>query len=92
MIQFEKTNEVPIRLVFRGDSLPDFVKEVQFTDNDNFIVCTDNGKVIPLLDFVTGAVNCYDHKLIYSKIIDNYRNLAGAIPADFKFIRRILTN
>lgn len=89
MIEFEKTNDSPIRLVFRGDSTPDYVKSVSFMDDDRFMVFTDNDRVINLLDFLTGTADCYDHRLKYNQIIDNFRGMPSAIPNDWRFIKRV---
>ena len=84
MIIFEKTHEAPIRLVFRGDSTPDYVSQVAFTDDDQFMVFTDNNRAIPLIDFRVGTVDCYDAKYHYKTIVDSYRNLPSALPKGWR--------
>ena len=92
MILFDKTNEVPIRLVFRGSSTPDFVKDVAFTDDNEFMVFTDNDRAIPLVDFLSNKVNCYDAQSHYRKILDSYRNLPSSVPTEWRLIKRVTNN
>ena len=92
MIDFEKTHEVPIRLVFRGDSTPDFISQVVYTDDNKFMVFTDNNRAIPLLDFLLDNVNCYNAEHHYRTILDSYRNLPSAVPKDWKMLKKIISS